>query len=178
MIAFPEGTTALVTDDEARSLKKWNQLWYNTYGNVGTVPYPEGTEPLPSDDEHRSTVKLQAIKKAVEADVCGDLPAMDVPTVDDVSLGGNYQIGDTVVLRSIGRITISGQTCSSTPTDSAPFAVDANNETIFWLLGDLHSYTTIRVERNKNGAGFTEYQDLDPGTLGDFVDHGTGWLAL
>lgn len=77
MIAFPEGTTALSSDDEARLLKKWNQLWYNAYGNVGTVPYPEGTEPLPGDDAHRSLVKLQALKRAANGPTYGPnlLPA-------------------------------------------------------------------------------------------------------
>lgn len=71
MIAFPEGTTALLSDDEARSLKKWNQLWYDAYGNAGTVPYPEGTEPLPGDDAHRSLVKLQALKRAASDNTFG-----------------------------------------------------------------------------------------------------------
>ncbi len=178
MIPFPEGTQSLRSDDEARSLKKWNQIWHTQYGNVVTA-YPEGTEPLPGDDAHRSLVKIQALKKAQEANPCAGLPAMDVPLLDDVSLGGTYQIGDTVVLRSIGKITVSGQACASTPTDSAPFVCDLNSETLFWAIGALHSYTTIRVERNKNGAGFVEYQDLDPATLiGDFTDHGTGWLPL
>jgi hypothetical protein len=61
MIAFPEGTESLVTDDKARSLKKWNQILYSVHGNVGTVPYPEGTEPMPGDSAQRSKTKINAI---------------------------------------------------------------------------------------------------------------------
>lgn len=60
MSFFPEGDTALVTDDEARSLKKWNQIWHDARGNQVTA-YPEGTQPLPSDDEQRTLVKLVAL---------------------------------------------------------------------------------------------------------------------
>lgn len=62
MSFYPEGTEALPTDDAARSLKKWNQALYDTYGNVGSVPFPEGTQPLPGDTEERSTQKINAIK--------------------------------------------------------------------------------------------------------------------
>lgn len=60
MIAFPEGTEAVVSDPEGRSLQKWNQLWYNAYGNVNTG-FPEGAEPLPGDSEQRSLVKICAL---------------------------------------------------------------------------------------------------------------------
>lgn len=65
MPMFPEGWTSLATDDEARSLKKWNGVLYDTWGNVGTVPYPEGTQPLASDDAHRSKIKIDAIYAAI-----------------------------------------------------------------------------------------------------------------
>lgn len=65
MSFYPEGTTALATDDAARSLKKWNQILFNTYGNVGSVPFPEGVQPLPGDSEERSTQKINAIKKTL-----------------------------------------------------------------------------------------------------------------
>jgi len=61
MSLFPEGTTALPTDDEARSLKKWNELLVSQYGAVGTVPFPEGTTPKSGDDERRSKIKIDAI---------------------------------------------------------------------------------------------------------------------
>ena len=64
MISFPEGTTALTTDDEARALKKINQVLFTAHGNVGTVPYPEGVEPMNSDDAHRSKIKIEAIYAA------------------------------------------------------------------------------------------------------------------
>lgn len=63
---FPEGNVALATDDEARSLKKWNSLLVEAHGAIGTVPYPEGTTPLYSDSEERSKRKINAIYKALE----------------------------------------------------------------------------------------------------------------
>lgn len=65
MSPYPEGTTALVTDSEQRSLNKWCQILYTAHGNVGSVPYPEGVEPLPMDSEQRLEVKIDAIYKAV-----------------------------------------------------------------------------------------------------------------
>jgi hypothetical protein len=62
---FPEGNSALPSDDEARSLKKRNSQLFDTYGNVGAVPFPEGTEPLPQDDEARSLKKINAILKTL-----------------------------------------------------------------------------------------------------------------
>jgi len=62
---FPEGNAALVTDSDQRSLQKWNDLLYQTHGNVGGVPYPEGVRPLASDDEQRSRIKINAIYAAI-----------------------------------------------------------------------------------------------------------------
>lgn len=62
---FPEGTTPLITDNEHRLWIKYNQIMFDTHGNVGSVPYPEGTQPLITDDEHRSEVKVNAILKAI-----------------------------------------------------------------------------------------------------------------
>ena len=66
MSFYPEGTESLPTDDPARSLKKWNQILWDTYGNVGNVPLPEGTQPLPGDSEDRSKQKINAIYKATQ----------------------------------------------------------------------------------------------------------------
>lgn len=62
---FPEGTTPLATDDEARSLKKWNEILVTQHGAVGTVPFPEGTTPLTTDSEERSRQKINAIYAAI-----------------------------------------------------------------------------------------------------------------
>lgn len=63
--SFPEGTNPLVMDNERRLLVKWNQLLYNSHGNVGHAPFPEGVQPLAMDDEHRSEVKINAIYQAI-----------------------------------------------------------------------------------------------------------------
>lgn len=65
MSMFPEGDVALPTDDEARSLKKWNGLLVTAHGAVGSVPFPEGTVPLPGDSPERSKQKINAIYAAL-----------------------------------------------------------------------------------------------------------------
>lgn len=65
LLMFPEGNVALATDDEARSLKKWNALLVDQNGAIGTVPYPEGTMPIAGDDAARSEKKINAIYKAI-----------------------------------------------------------------------------------------------------------------
>lgn len=62
---FPEGNDPAPGDSPHRSLQKWNDLLFQAYGNVGSVPYPEGTEPKPGDNEHRSDVKINAILNSI-----------------------------------------------------------------------------------------------------------------
>jgi hypothetical protein len=63
---LPEGTASSPADSELRSIWKWNQILFETHGNVGSVAFPEGTQPLPSDNEMRGLQKIDAIKKAIE----------------------------------------------------------------------------------------------------------------
>jgi len=65
MIAYPEGTTVLASDDEQRAAHKLNQILFNAHGNIGSVPFPEGTEPMITDDLQRTLIKIVAIKSAI-----------------------------------------------------------------------------------------------------------------
>lgn len=61
MSFFPEGTAALPSDSEGRSLSKWAQDLYAAVGNRGSLPYPEGSRPQPGDDEERLARKITAM---------------------------------------------------------------------------------------------------------------------
>lgn len=62
----PEGNASLPSDDDARSLQKWNDQLYKKHGNHGPSWFPEGSLPLPSDSEERSYEKINAILDFVE----------------------------------------------------------------------------------------------------------------
>lgn len=63
---FPESNDSLPTDNEMRSLQKWNDQLYKKHGDHGPSFFPEGSLPLPSDSEERSLEKINAILDFVE----------------------------------------------------------------------------------------------------------------
>jgi hypothetical protein len=64
MAMYPEGTVALASDNEQRSLSKWCQLLYAAVGNQAS-PFPEGTVPLASDGETRLEQKISIMLAAL-----------------------------------------------------------------------------------------------------------------
>lgn len=61
---YPEGNVSLPSDNERRSLIKWNSLLYDA-GSTALAFFPEGSAPKPEDDERRSLIKINALVAAL-----------------------------------------------------------------------------------------------------------------